>query len=117
MDRDVCKYDINGLDKGFLYFNYLTCLNFSMQHNHYNSLIECVLMNDSDIAWDNVELEIEGEMFIPSKVRIDIVPANSHIDVNNLSIDVNPNELIQLTESIDAKFCVIINLGCFLRVC
>lgn len=110
MDRDVCKYDINGLDKGFLYFNYLTCLNFSMQHNHYNSLIECVLMNDSDIAWDNVELEIDGEMFIPSKVNIDVVPANSHIDVNNLSIDVNPNELIQLTESIDAKFCVIIKL-------
>ena len=110
MDRDVCKYDITGLDKGFLYFNYLTCLNFSMQHNHYNSLIECVLMNDSDIAWDNVELEIEGEMFISSKVSIDIVPANSHIDVNNLSIDVNPNELIQLTESIDAKFSVIIKL-------
>lgn len=111
MSKEECNFIINGTDNGMLYFDYLPCLNYSMQYNHYNSLIECVLKNDGAAMWIDIEISINGEMFTPSIVHIDAVPAGSHIEVKDLSINVEPSLLIELTEGIESKFILAIKCG------
>ena len=111
MEQEQKTYKIDGIDNGCLYFDYLPCLNYSMQHNHYNSLIACNLLNDGEISWKNVEITIEGDMLVTSTVHIDIVPPETHIEIKNLAINVNPSLLIELTEGIDSKFRLTFNMN------
>jgi superfamily I DNA and/or RNA helicase len=110
MEQEQKTYKIDGVENGSLYFDFLPCLNFSMQHNHYNSLIACNLMNDSEMSWENIEITIEGEMLDTSAIHIDVVPPGTHIEIKDLSINVNPSLLIELTEGIDSKFRLIFNM-------
>ncbi len=111
MSKEECNFKINGTDNGTLYFDYLPCLNYSMQHNHCNSFIGCVLKNDGDTTWNDIEIAIDGEMFTPSTVHIDVVSAGANIEVKDLSINVEPSLLIELTEGITSKFTLLLKQG------
>ncbi|MFC4666175.1 DUF4011 domain-containing protein [Falsiporphyromonas endometrii] len=97
-------YEINGSQKGKIYFDFLPCINYSMQHNHLEALIECKIINESDSTWQDIDFEISGKMFITSNTHIDMVPQGEEVQVEGLSIKANPSSLIELTEGIDEYF-------------
>lgn len=94
-------YNLEGVYQGILKVEWLDALNFAMIHKGIPSIYSCLLSNNSDKNWESVELYIDGNEWIkPSKYHTDLLEANRTIDVSTLNLHIEPQKLLELTESL-----------------
>lgn len=111
MSSQKSSFVVDKLDGCRLELDYLPCLNYSMQHNHYDSLISCILINDGNSEWSDLDIELCGKMLVRSKVHIDTLPQKCNLEIDGLSIKADPSELLQFTESVESRFSITIKRG------
>lgn len=94
-----------------LKLEYLPCINFCMCHNKVRTITTCEIENNTEESWKSVRLCIEGEMICHAEVLFDEVPAKTSLKVKDIDIRPELQQLMNLTEAMDAGFEVSITVG------
>lgn len=97
--------------KGTVSVDYIKDANYALARNHCRLLLACIISNDSEEAWHNVELAIDGEMLRRSSIIIDSIASGTRADASkNAAIDIDPAMLASISEAVETSFTISISI-------
>lgn len=100
-----------GKNKGSIQFDYIKEANYAMARNNCRLLLACVIANDSDAPWHNVEIAIDGEALGRSFITIDTLAPGARADATkDVSIDIDAAKMGGISESIDSTFTLAVSI-------
>ena len=101
-------YSFEDETKGFLCFEYIPCINYSLYHNNIPICIKFSVSNQDDNEWNNVQIAIKGDFFESTNTIVESIPAQQEIAIKDIEISPIANKLIELTEAVNSHLSVTI---------
>ena len=105
------KQQIEGKYNGSLRLEYLDELNYSMVVNGVKACLQCIVKNNDDRAWPEVELSMEGELLTQSIAVLNTVEAHQAMSTDQLQMKPNMNVLASITEAAPTHATLTVKIG------
>lgn len=97
---------LQGQMQGKLVFDYLPCINYAMILNNNRTFNKFVLRNEGKENWEDVSIQLTGDMFEPCQLNVKMVRANREVDFVEANLMPNTSKLMALTESVQTEFII-----------
>ena len=102
---------IEGKYHGSLRLEYLDELNYSMVANGMKACLQCIVKNNDDHSWPEVELSMEGELLTQCVAVLNTVDAHQAMNTDQLQMKPNLSMLASITEAVPSNATLTIKIG------
>lgn len=100
----MTRYEITGTAKGSIELEYLPSVNYAMARAGVKTCVSCVVENGDDADWQDVTLQVSGEMIDFSEIHLESIAAGSRVQIEQLRIEAKKDILLKATEATDTTF-------------
>ena len=107
----MTRYELTGTAKGSIELEYLPSVNYAMARAGVKTCVSCVVENSDDIDWQDITLQVRGEMIDFSEIHLESVAAGSRVQIEQLRIEAKKDVLLSSTEATDTTFTLSLGIG------
>ena len=100
----MTRYDFTGIAKGSIEIEYLPSVNYAMARAGVKTCVSCVVENSDDTDWQDITLQVGGEMIDFSEIHLEKIAAGSRVQIEQLRIEAKKDVLLNATEATDTTF-------------
>ena len=100
----MTRYDFTGTAKGSIELEYLPSVNYAMARAGVKTCVSCVVENSDDTDWQDITLNVSGEMIDFSEIHLEKIAVGSRVQIEQLRIEAKKDVLLKSTEATDTTF-------------
>ena len=107
----MTRYELTGTAKGNIELEYLPSVNYAMARAGLKTCVSCVVENCDEIDWQDITLQVSGEMIDFSEIHLETITAGSRVQIEQLRIEAKKDVLLSSTEATDTMFTLKLSIG------
>ena len=107
----MTRYEITGTAKGNIELEYLPSVNYAMARAGLKTCVSCVVENCDETDWQDITLQVSGEMIDFSEIHLETITAGSRVQIEQLRIEAKKDVLLSSTEATDTMFTLKLSIG------
>ncbi|MCQ2257270.1 MAG: DUF4011 domain-containing protein [Bacteroidaceae bacterium] len=103
---------ITGCFNGQVQIDYLPSINYALMLNDNKAFSKFIVQNDSACdAWENVKVEITGDMLDTCCQNVSVIPPKGQISFDEAQLMPVASKLMSLTEAVQTSFTITLTVG------
>ena len=107
----MTRYELTGTAKGNIELEYLPSVNYAMARAGLKTCVSCVVENCDETDWQDITLQVSGEMIDFSEIHLETITAGSRVQIEQLRIEAKKDVLLSSTEATDTVFTLKLSIG------
>ena len=107
----MTRYELTGTAKGNIELEYLPSVNYAMARAGLKTCVSCVVENCDETDWQDITLQVSGEMIDFSEIHLETITAGSRVQIEQLRIEAKKDVLLSSTEATDTMFTLKLSIG------
>ena len=107
----MTRYELTGTAKGGVELEYLPSVNYAMARAGLKTCVSCVVENCDETDWQDITLQVSGEMIDFSEIHLETITAGSRVQIEQLRIEAKKDVLLSSTEATDTVFTLKLSIG------